>query len=274
MREKAARPARGKGLRITRLDEDLRPLVKAYSPCRLSGHENEAMRHIAARTRARMKELFGKNSCSYADIGDAAWVQKKLSPTSPRWSLSDALRIFNGLEAYVAPFSPCENRNADVNEVLSWIRRARMELLEQYYIHPEYEAIAAAIRRVLIDSGAVDSIHDPRVEDAIRPFRELLRAIRERLEVTTDDGGVLTTVHLLTDPANQKLREHRTTANDGSTMSTFEGDPNAWMEPFMIPAVPVRINPNPGAKRVQSEASHPTSVRPSPTGKPRKTKPG
>lgn len=229
-----------------------------------------------------MKELFGKNACSYADIGDPAWVQKKLSRTSARWSLRDALRILGGLESYAAPFSLREGRKVDVNELLFSIRDARMKLLARYDIHPEYDEIAEDMRRVLLESGAVSSMHDPRLEEALRSFRDLLRAVPEQLTVTDADGKELATIALMPDPATKgKLRERRSTALDGSTMSSFEGDPRAWMEPFLAAPMRGRINRDlapsegvpAGAKRVQSKASKPTPRRPKATGKANKSKP-
>lgn len=255
MRKNAETPPRGKGLRVMRRPVGKTSLVLVKSPRRLSDDESVAVREVAARSRARMKELFGKNACSYADIGDdPAWIEKRLSPTGARLSLSDALRILKGLELHAAPFSPRESRNVEVNEVLWWIRYARMRLLEPYDIHPEYDAIASAMRRVLFESGAVDDVDDPRVEEALRPFRDLLRSVCEELVATVADGEVLATLDLMPDSVTEgKLRERRSTASDGSTMSTFEGNSRAWLDEFMPPTRTFLTKINASASNVERE---------------------
>ena len=245
MTEDTTRP-RGKGLRISRRTNAAAPGVPEYVPRSLSDHDTGMVRDTVAHVRARMKELFGVNEGKIVDLRDLdhEWVKKKLAP-SEALSLSNALRILNALESYVAPFSPLERRNGDVNEVLFWIRKTRMELLEAYDIHPEYEAIATAMRQVLMESGAVDSAHDPRIEQALRPFRDLLRSVREQLVVADADGDALATLDLMPDPLTEgKLRTRRYTAVDGSTVSTFEGGSQDWMKQFTAPPLLMRFNPD------------------------------
>jgi hypothetical protein len=235
--------------------------------------EKTEVRRIVARVRKRMKEILGKKAARIVDIGDPEWVKKTLAPSTPL-SLSNALRLLSGLESYVAPFSPRESRNDDVNEVLFWIRDARMRLLGHYELHPEYRELADRITRMLVESGAVENEYDQRIESVLRPLRELLRSVREQLTVMDAGGDALASVDLLPDQAaGGKLRERRSTAQDGSTVSYFDGDdPGVCMESFRAPSFVARINPNPGAKRVQSEAPDPAPGQPAATKKHRKTK--
>lgn len=252
---KATAVRRGKGARIKRAAIDGSGTPQELVPRPLSKDDDRVVREVVARARTRLRESLGTTACRYAAIDDdAQWVEERLRARSRRWSLADALRILRGIESYALPHSPKEKRNAEVNEVLRRVRSARMRLLEAYSLHPEYSGIADLIRRVAIESGAVEYESDPRVESVLRPLRDLLGSVHERVVVASADADqeALAVVDFLPDAATKgKLREHRTTAKDGSTMSTFEGDPRAWMEPFTAPSIKGTINrtPSPNKKR-------------------------
>ena len=102
----------------------------------------------------------------------------------------------------------------------------------------------------------------------VEPFTSTRNFVIVTPEESGREGGFFAEQFM----AKKALHETVKVEESGRRESHFGGDPRVWMEDFTATSFKGRINPNPGAKRAQSEAPDGTPAQPAATKKPRKTK--